>query len=183
MDDINKIKQGLLECQTQRRVMAKNNAEQQELLNITNAKIVALQRENNQLLAKKSTSSKCTQKLAQCQSIKNELSEKIGVITSELAKLQDQLQNLRGVCKIDLSKMKVEYENQQKEILKRISELTETLGKALENYSKDSNLNGTNFGKLVNQGYKYGCVREMDHFKKIYKKSHKNTQKKVKSKR
>ena len=187
MDDVNKIKQGLLECQAKTVALVKDNAAKEERINSQAARIVNFQRENHQLVnenkqlsTKKSTSSKCTQKLVQCESIKNELSARINKVTSEISNPQDQLKNLRGVCKTDIGEMKAEYESQQKEILERISELTATLGKALENYSVDSNLNESSFDKLVNQGYKYGCVREMNHFKKIYKNAHKNSYKKSK---
>ena len=183
MDD-NKIKLELSKCETQRRVLATNNAADEERINAQAARIAVLQGENNQLVyenkqlsTKKSTSSKCTRELVQCKSIKNELSARINDITSEIGKLQDQLKNFKGVCEKDIGKMKVEYEKQQKEIFNRISELTVTLGNALENYSVESNLNESNFGKLVNQGYKYGCVREMNHFKKIYKNAHKKSKK------
>ena len=101
-------------------------------------------------------------------------------ITNEITELEEKLKQLQQTWQDEKEEIRSGYESRQEEILNRISELTETLGEALNKYSRNSSVDSNNFGKLVNQGYKYGCVREMNHFKKIYKNTHKKHTKKSK---
>jgi len=104
-------------------------------------------------------------------------------LQNEIRELEERLGQLQQLCQNEVTGIRSGYESQQKKALESISNLTKTLGEALTKYSRNSSVDSNNFGKLVNQGYKYGCVSEMNHFKKIYKNAHKNTPKKVKSKK
>ena len=101
-------------------------------------------------------------------------------ITNEITELQERLGQLQQTWQGEKKKIRSGYESRQEEILNRISELTAILGEALNKYSEDPSVDVQSFGKLVNQGYKYGCVREMNHFKKIYKNTHKKHTRKSK---